>query len=224
MAESASATIAVNQLDASHWQYTVTLQDTGSTSIGTFWFAWVPGEDFLASSPGSITAPTGWADIITHAGSGDGYAIQWTASSASSDLQPGGSSSGFSFVSTDAPSSVFGNSVFYPSTPVTTSFVYSGAPFSDAGYQFVATAAAPSLNPAPPANTTADMILRHGADGLYEIYDIGGNSLLAAYQLGQVGTDWQFVGLGGFNGSDTTDMLLRSASTGAFEVYDVSPS
>jgi hypothetical protein len=76
--------------------------------------------------------------------------------------------------------------------------------------------------PPPPGGTTADMILRHGADGLYEIYDIGNNSLLAAYQLGQVGTDWKFVTLGGFYGNDTTDMLLRSSTTGGFEVYDIS--
>jgi hypothetical protein len=41
----------------------------------------------------------------------------------------------------------------------------------------------------PPAGTTADMILSHGVDGHYEIYDIGNNSILAAYDLGQVGTD-----------------------------------
>jgi hypothetical protein len=35
------------------------------------------------------------------------------------------------------------------------------------------------------------------------------------------GTDWQFVALGAFYGSDTSDMLLRS-STGGFEVYDIS--
>jgi hypothetical protein len=80
---------------------------------------------------------------------------------------------------------------------------------------------APVTNPPPPAGTTTDMILRHGADGSYEIYNIGNNSLLAAYQLGQVGTDWAFVTLGRFNGSDTTDMLLRN-STGAFEVYNIS--
>jgi hypothetical protein len=78
-----------------------------------------------------------------------------------------------------------------------------------------------SPNPPAPAGTSADMILRHGADGQYEIYDIGGNSLLAAYSLGQVGTDWKFVALGGFFGSDTTDMLLRNANTGGFEVYDI---
>jgi hypothetical protein len=80
----------------------------------------------------------------------------------------------------------------------------------------------PSPNAPPPAATTADMILRHGADGLYEIYDLGNNTILAAYQLGQVGTDWKFVGLGGFFGNDTTDMLLRNANSGGFEVYDIS--
>jgi probable HAF family extracellular repeat protein len=54
----------------------------------------------------------------------------------------------------------------------------------------------PGPNPAPPAATTADMILRGATGspsaGQYEIYDIGNNSILAAYSLGQVGTDWQF--------------------------------
>jgi probable HAF family extracellular repeat protein len=76
-------------------------------------------------------------------------------------------------------------------------------------------------NPPPPPGTTADMILRRG-DGMYEIYDIGNNAILGAFQLGQVGTDWAFVTLGGFNGSDTTDMLLRNSNTGGFEVYDIS--
>src|SRR5262249_25121844 len=77
-------------------------------------------------------------------------------------------------------------------------------------------------NPPPPGGTTADMILRHGADAFSEIYDIGNNSLLAAFQLGVVGTDWQFTSLGGFFGSDTTDMLLRNGKTGGLEVYDIS--
>jgi probable HAF family extracellular repeat protein len=45
-------------------------------------------------------------------------------------------------------------------------------------------------NPPAPAGTSADMILRHGSDGLYQIYDIGNNAILAAYSLGRVGTDW----------------------------------
>jgi hypothetical protein len=77
-------------------------------------------------------------------------------------------------------------------------------------------------HPPPPLGTTADMILRHSTDGLYEIYDIGNNAILAAYSLGHVGTEWTFVTLGGFFDGDTSDMLLRNSNTGGFEVYDIS--
>jgi hypothetical protein len=81
-------------------------------------------------------------------------------------------------------------------------------------------------NPSPSGGTTADMILRGSNTspnaGQYEIYDIGNNAILAGYSLGQIRTDWQFVGLGPFFDTDTTDVLLRSASTGSFEVYDIS--
>jgi hypothetical protein len=63
-----------------------------------------------------------------------------------------------------------------------------------------------------------DMILRQGVTGNYEIYDIGNNQILGAYALGQVATEWVFVGLGDFNGADTTDMILRDSITGEFEV------
>ena len=42
------------------------------------------------------------------------------------------------------------------------------------------------------------MILRHDADGLYEIYDIGNNTILAANFLGQVATDFQVAGIGSY--------------------------
>jgi probable HAF family extracellular repeat protein len=81
-------------------------------------------------------------------------------------------------------------------------------------------------NPPPPVGTLADMILRASNTspiaGQYEIYDIGNNAILSGNSLGQVGTDWAFVTLGGFFGSDTTDMLLRNSKTGGFEVYDIS--
>src|SRR5262249_27785583 len=82
-------------------------------------------------------------------------------------------------------------------------------------------------NPAAPPGTTADMVLRGSNTsptvmGHYEIYDIGSNTIFAGYSLGQVGTDWGFVTLGGFNGGDTSDMLLRNGRTGGFEVYDIS--
>src|SRR5246500_4112612 len=85
--------------------------------------------------------------------------------------------------------------------------------------QHLASATGP--NPPPPVGTSADMTLRRG-DGTYAIYNIGNDRILGSYQLGQVGTDWQLAGLGGFYGGDTADMLLRNVTTGGFEVYDVS--
>jgi glucose/arabinose dehydrogenase len=81
----------------------------------------------------------------------------------------------------------------------------------------------PTILSAPaPAGTSADMMLRRGADGIFEIYNVGNNAIMAAFELGQVGTEWQVAGLGGFFGNDTSDMLLRNVNTGGFELYDVS--
>jgi hypothetical protein len=61
----------------------------------------------------------------------------------------------FSFVSASAPAAINGNSVDYPGTPVNTAFVYPGAPFSDAGHQFVATPTpAPTPTPIPTPTPT----------------------------------------------------------------------
>jgi len=68
-----------------------------------------------------------------------------------------------------------------------------------------------------------EMILRN-PDGRYVIYNLADYTtvaIVAGYELGQVGADWTFAGLGGFYGTDTTDMLLRNSTTGGFEVYDI---
>ena len=77
-------------------------------------------------------------------------------------------------------------------------------------------------NSSPPAATTADMIMRDGNNGDYEIYDLGGNSILAAAPLGQVGLEWKVAGVGAFDAPDTSDMILRNSNTGQFQIYDVS--
>ena len=140
MAIMAFASVAVDPLGPSLWQYSITLHDTGTTPIGTFWFSWVPGEGFLASLPSSIESPAGWTDMQTNGPPpGDGYSIQWVASSPASALMPSASLKGFSFESSEAPSSVFGDSVIHPGTPVSTSTVYSGAPLVGPEFIFAAT-------------------------------------------------------------------------------------
>lgn len=49
----------------------------------------------------------------------------------------------------------------------------------------------PPPPPPPPTapGTTADMIMRDGNNGNYEIYDLGNNGILAAAALGQVGLE-----------------------------------
>jgi uncharacterized repeat protein (TIGR01451 family) len=78
--------------------------------------------------------------------------------------------------------------------------------------------------PPPPPATSANMILRRG-DGLYAIYDIGNNATLATHPLAQVGSDWQFAGLGGFQAGDTADMLFANMTLrrgdGLFAIYNI---
>lgn len=123
------------------YDYSLTLNNTGTTTVGTFWFSWVPGGDFLNPVPTNVTQPAGWGNrVLTTA---QGTSIQWTTTAAL--LQPGGSLSGFNFSSTETPDQLLG---LVPSgtgagDPITTSFVYIGAPFRDPGAQFAATAATP---------------------------------------------------------------------------------
>jgi PEP-CTERM motif len=127
----------------SDFNYTVTLNNTGTTSIGTLWFGWVPsGNNFLATQPLTVNAPVGWYGYVTNNGAGDGFGIEWYAYSSIYNLAPGHSLSTFSFESADTPASLEGSSVFYPGTPTATSVVYSGTPFSGSESQFVASVTA----------------------------------------------------------------------------------
>jgi hypothetical protein len=109
--------------DGSNYDYNITLQNTGTTTIGTFWFAWIPGQNYLATPPVSVSSPTGWSEQVTNDRPTDGYGIEWTANSSASDLAAGNSLS-FKFTSADTPAEVAGDSIYYPGVPVTTSFVY----------------------------------------------------------------------------------------------------
>jgi hypothetical protein len=136
--ELASATYTFIQINPTTYQYDLTLNDIGSTNIGTFWFSWIPGEDFMPVNPTNILSPASWTPVVTHAGGSDGYAIQWVAG-AGSALTPGASFAGFDFDSTATPDQMADISPFFDH-PVTTSVVYSQGPFSDGGFQLTAQA------------------------------------------------------------------------------------
>ena len=135
--ELASVTLSATPINPTTFQYDVVIHDIGTTNIGTLWMSWVPGQDYMSVSPTNVVDPAGWVDNITHAGAGDGFAIQWVANPGPA-VTPGNSLSGFSFDSTETPAQLNGPSAFFGNPPTLTSFVYSGVPFSDAGAVIVA--------------------------------------------------------------------------------------
>lgn len=131
--EMATATVNGTSVGAGVYNYNITLNDTGSTPVGTFWFSWVPGAGFLSPAPTAYGSPAGWSEKTTNAGAG----IQWTTTT---DLLAAGSSlSGFDFTSTETPQQLMSTVTSGSFTdPATVFYIYSGAPFSDAGYTSVA--------------------------------------------------------------------------------------
>jgi hypothetical protein len=139
LSESASAQLSLTSTTGTMaspvYHYDIDVMNTGTTNIGTFWFSWLPGADFLPSAPLSQASPTGWASALTGSNDTfDGTAIQWIASS--NAITPGHSLGGFAFTSHDSPAVLAGKSPTHPATDVLRSEVYSGAPFSDAGFAF----------------------------------------------------------------------------------------
>jgi hypothetical protein len=126
-----------------NWSYSITLTNSSSSvdNLGTFWFGWQPGGDFLDSKPISEATPSGWTAKLTNFGSSDGWGIQWMAGNGST-LAPGQSLT-FGFVSMDTPSQVAGFSNAHPGIHADASFVYQGAPFTTDGFGLIVAQAVP---------------------------------------------------------------------------------
>jgi hypothetical protein len=137
---------------SSYHIYGVELNNSSSSSsgIGTFWFAWVPGKNLLATQPYSeVPDQPGWSTMVTHTGAGDGYGIEFTVEGPTYDVPPGGNAV-FLLETTDTLPELLGDSVFYPSTPVLSCVVYPQGPGSDAGHPLVVTAGTSGGNTNPP--------------------------------------------------------------------------
>ena len=122
---SASASMSNTQIGPDEFNYQITVTDTGTTPIETFWFSWIPGEGYLPSAPTDIMSPTGWTDTVTNGG----RSIRWTTTT--DPIDPGDSLPAFSFESTITPMQFLGT---FPgngtdaSKPILTTTVYADVP------------------------------------------------------------------------------------------------
>lgn len=118
------------------FNYSILLTNTSSTAtIGTFWFAWVPGQSYMANAPSNIINPSGWSDFVVTPGGPDagGYSIEWSTASL---LAPGGTEA-FLFTSAETPAQLAGDSSFFTGIPEATSFLYSGGAFASPSTQII---------------------------------------------------------------------------------------
>jgi hypothetical protein len=112
--------------DGRNYDYTITLHNTGTANIETFWFAWLPGYDFLTSNPTVTKAPTNWTTFV-ESGYYGGYSIEFYDTGSSSPLSPGQSSSAFKFTSPDSPAVLNALDPILHFYPTTFSYAYQGA-------------------------------------------------------------------------------------------------
>jgi hypothetical protein len=141
---SATATLYSQQLSPNSYEYFITLNNTGTVPLETFWFSWIPGYDLLPSVPTSVSSPGTWGDSIQQEASINGSAsIQWV--NATTPLAGGQSLSGFNFITQDAPALINGSPVILPAEY---SYVYTGiGELGTPGFLSVQTVAAPLPEP-----------------------------------------------------------------------------
>jgi hypothetical protein len=133
----ASATYTGNQISPGIYEYSITLQNTDTTNIGTFWFGWVvfpPIYDLLPTIPTNVSSPAGWSGAGLNDSIYGGYSAEWTTTT--SPLGPGQTLSGFKFDSPDSPTVMSNISPVFPLFRSDTSWVYIGASQGDPGFRF----------------------------------------------------------------------------------------
>jgi hypothetical protein len=134
----ANAQISGQPAGGGVFDYTITLNNSSNSSsqVETFWFSWVPGEDFMPTNPISVLAPAGWTYSVVNGSyyGPDGYSIEFNTGSA--PLNPGASLN-FKFTSLASPTALAGDSPFYPGNPVDTAYLYSSYAFYGASEQLV---------------------------------------------------------------------------------------
>jgi hypothetical protein len=96
-AQSATATIS-GVKSGSVYDYTITLDNTGTTQLDSFWYGWIQFENDLGAAPSSAANSLGWANNL------DGDSIQYVGNAG--DALAAGKSATFTFVSTETPAEI----------------------------------------------------------------------------------------------------------------------
>jgi hypothetical protein len=165
--QSATATISWVAAGDSY-NYTITVKNTGSVDLNSFWYGWTTGGDNLASDPSSPANSSGWDNTVS------GNSIKWANGSYSyygvtyyngTSLAPGASAS-FTFASSSTPSEI-------TASPSGESVAYVGAIDSTEGKAGDSTAAfSPTLVSPPPALPTVTATISGVAAGSSYDYTI----------------------------------------------------
>jgi len=96
-AQSATATIS-DVPNGGVFDYTITLQNTGSTSLNSLWYGWTINGNNLSSVPTSPGNTLGWGNSVL------GNSIEWVNSTGTT-LAPGQAGT-FTFISTSTPTQI----------------------------------------------------------------------------------------------------------------------
>ena len=99
-AQSATATISDVAAGGGVFDYTITLQNTGTTSLDAFWYGWTLGGNNLSPAITSPGSSLGWTDTALLGNT----SISWVGNSGNALAQ--GQSATFTFDSTETPSAI----------------------------------------------------------------------------------------------------------------------
>ena len=84
--------------DGASYDYTITLTNTSTVALNSFWYGWTTSGNNLPSDPSNAANSLGWTNTL------DGNSIKWINSSGTA-LAPGASAT-FTVVSTSTPSAI----------------------------------------------------------------------------------------------------------------------
>jgi hypothetical protein len=155
---SATATLAETGTAGSEFEYSLSLDNTGTVPINALWYGWVQGSFDLPGNPTSLAGPTGWSAAA------DGNSAQFENGTGSA-LAPG-SIDTFTFESTFGPSAMTSGTTDGAPTGASVAYAASTGPstFGENQPGISSGPIVPTLEPVPEPSTFG--LLATGLTGL----------------------------------------------------------